>query len=694
MQSKPMSRLGALLLFLSSGLMVPEAQAVDCSSADITLQTQAHVDQFQTDHGPCDTVIGLLRINTGAGVADPIVNLNGLSALIAVGGRLEILNNSGLTDLTGLNALASVGDNLEISSNGALVNLDALSGLTSVGAGLVVSGSTMLTNLNGLSALSSATSVTISGSDALTNLSGLSAITGVGGLHITGNGSLADLSGLPLLSSLSDDLVITDNALLTDISALSALTSVGDTVRVGQNASLSNLDGLSALTTVGGLLNITQNPALSQLDGLSTLNSVGGNLDIAVNNALANVDGLSALTTIGGRVFLLQNPALSNLNGFAALTSVGTDLRVQANTALTNCAALAPVLGWPTIPHNPGTDSVGGTVAIAANAVGAQSADDCLSAYVVLALSTNALDFGDIEVGITSPTQSVTLSNTGFSDVDISAIDAAAAPFTLSGGTCASAPFTLAPSASCTLEYSFSPTAVGAASQTINISSTLPSGPVSVNLQGTGVSYTLGGLLSGLVPGDTVVLQVNGGDDLTLSANGAFTFATPVLAGTAYAVTVLTQPAAPSESCNVKKGSGTMPPASLNDVSVVCALNEFTVGGTVSGLTGGETLVLQINGADDQTLTADGNFTFSSLADGSSYTVTVATQPASQSCSVSNGSGTLAGADVTNVSVTCVSTAVAPARPVPFWSLPALVLTVLSLMMVAFYNLRIRGLRH
>ena len=60
--------------------------------------------------------------------------------------------------------------------------------------------------------------------------------------------------------------------------------------------------------------------------------------------------------------------------------------------------------------------------------------------------------------------------------------------------------------------------------------------------------------------------------------------------------------------------------------------NTFTVGGTVTGLFG--TLVVQNNGADELSLTADGAFTFStSIADGSTYEVTVLTQPAEFTCS-------------------------------------------------------------
>ncbi len=70
----------------------------------------------------------------------------------------------------------------------------------------------------------------------------------------------------------------------------------------------------------------------------------------------------------------------------------------------------------------------------------------------------------------------------------------------------------------------------------------------------------------------------------------------------------------------------------------------------------GAGLVLRNNGGDDLAVSANGAFTFAtSLTSGSTYAVTVATQPSGQTCSVSNGSGTVAGANVTTVAVACVT---------------------------------------
>ena len=104
-------------------------------------------------------------------------------------------------------------------------------------------------------------------------------------------------------------------------------------------------------------------------------------------------------------------------------------------------------------------------------------------------------------------------------------------------------------------------------------------------------TFTVGGTVSGL--SGTVVLQDNGADNLTVTANGPFTFATGLASGAAYAVTVKTNPA--GQTCTVANGSGTMGSANVTNVAVSCSANPtFTVGGTVSGLSG--TVVLQDNG--------------------------------------------------------------------------------------------------
>lgn len=84
----------------------------------------------------------------------------------------------------------------------------------------------------------------------------------------------------------------------------------------------------------------------------------------------------------------------------------------------------------------------------------------------------------------------------------------------------------------------------------------------------------------------------------------------------------------------------------------------YTVGGSVSSLAGSGLSLLN-NGGDALAISANGTFTFSTgLANGASYDVTVGNQPSApnQTCSVTNGSGTISDVEVTNVTVQCATT--------------------------------------
>ncbi len=82
-------------------------------------------------------------------------------------------------------------------------------------------------------------------------------------------------------------------------------------------------------------------------------------------------------------------------------------------------------------------------------------------------------------------------------------------------------------------------------------------------------TFSIGGTVSGLA-GIGLVLQNNGAGDLPVAANGPFTFATMLVSGTTYAVTVRTQPANPAQVCTVTNGAGTLAGSNITNISVVC----------------------------------------------------------------------------------------------------------------------------
>jgi len=94
------------------------------------------------------------------------------------------------------------------------------------------------------------------------------------------------------------------------------------------------------------------------------------------------------------------------------------------------------------------------------------------------------------------------------------------------------------------------------------IPSATPSGP-----GGSGTpTYSIGGTVTGLASRASVVLLDNGGDPLTLTGNGAFTFLTSLAAGATYNVGVLPGGAA----CTVANGAGTVGTAPVTNVLVTC----------------------------------------------------------------------------------------------------------------------------
>ena len=169
--------------------------------------------------------------------------------------------------------------------------------------------------------------------------------------------------------------------------------------------------------------------------------------------------------------------------------------------------------------------------------------------------------------------------------------------------------------------------------------------------------FSIGGTISGLT-GAGLVLQDNGGDNLTVVGTGSVKFTFPTLVTGAYAVTVKTQPSNPSQNCTVgANGTGTAT-APVTNVQISCG-SVYTVGGTVSGLLGtGLTLEDTVGAVLDQlpvTGTGAVNFTFSIPQPiNSTYTVTVITQPTNpaQNCFVNNGTGKVTGT-VNTVQVVC-----------------------------------------
>jgi N-acetylneuraminic acid mutarotase len=155
-----------------------------------------------------------------------------------------------------------------------------------------------------------------------------------------------------------------------------------------------------------------------------------------------------------------------------------------------------------------------------------------------------------------------------------------------------------------------------------------------------------------------LTLQDNAGDDLVVHGTGTvnFTFATPLLAGAAYAVTILTQPVSPGQTCVVSNGSGTIN-GSVANVQISCPQPKFSVGGAVTGLVigNGDTMELQDNAGDNLFVTGDVPFTFpTQFSFGTTYSVSQFLPPTSQTqpCTIFFATAVIVG-NVSDVLVDC-----------------------------------------
>ena len=155
---------------------------------------------------------------------------------------------------------------------------------------------------------------------------------------------------------------------------------------------------------------------------------------------------------------------------------------------------------------------------------------------------------------------------------------------------------------------------------------------------------------------------------ITPNANGEYSF-TDIPRNKYYFIVVASATA--NEVC-------TSPIATFSDQLIInfpnrninCSIataNTYSVGGTISGLADDETIFLTLSPtggnvesiiitADADATTAD-NFAFNTkLVNGDTYTTTVAIQPTGRTCTVDNaGTRTMGEADVTDVTVTCIT---------------------------------------
>jgi hypothetical protein len=82
------------------------------------------------------------------------------------------------------------------------------------------------------------------------------------------------------------------------------------------------------------------------------------------------------------------------------------------------------------------------------------------------------------------------------------------------------------------------------------------------------MSYSVGGTITGITSGDNLTIANNISDKLVITANGSFGFFTKLADGSAYQVTIITQPT--GKNCFISSSSGTIKAANVTTVKITC----------------------------------------------------------------------------------------------------------------------------
>ncbi len=134
----------------------------------------------------------------------------------------------------------------------------------------------------------------------------------------------------------------------------------------------------------------------------------------------------------------------------------------------------------------------------------------------------------------------------------------------------------------------------GETCQLSNGTGSITNSNVTVLVNCTANAYSIGGSVTGLRGSGLVV--GSGSDRVSVNANGGFKFATTIASGSAYDISIITQPANPTQTCTIVNGTGTVSAGNVIDVGVACAdTARFAYFASVNSLDSGSVWAFKID---------------------------------------------------------------------------------------------------
>ncbi|MEM7184186.1 MAG: DUF1566 domain-containing protein [Spirochaetota bacterium] len=362
-----------------------------------------------------------------------------------------------------------------------------------------------------------------------------------------GNTSNETLS-LSISGSLSQDSTSLSNTVIaTSASSLSTSTSVQNR-NTGSN-SIRCIDHDLATDSVRCLLLIDTGNISGATDGCfrvyysssrnSKLQSIASFSSISAGTVIqylvqgsipSDTTAFSLYSCNGGETFLASEAFIDYTDSNAVLTDSSGNYTVSLESGKTHTLSI----------RRPSGDV--GDVSVDLTAVTTES-------------GMNEIKEDPSKLAITTPT---TVSNTITINGPVTGSTSTTSTTSTSGTTVDSNSTTTATIDSTTLTTEVNKDTSLTLTNPITTTTTTPSTPT---------TYSIGGTASNL-PG-TIVLQNNGGDTLSISSSGSFTFPIAITSGGAYAVTVLTQPTTPSAACTISNGSG-VATSNVTGISISC----------------------------------------------------------------------------------------------------------------------------
>ena len=455
----------------------------------------------------------------------------------------------------------------------------------------------------------------------------------------------------------------------------------GTSLAAGANCTLSVTFAPTTFGPLTGSVTVTDNAASGSPQ---TVNLKGKGFSGAVN---LSPTSLSFGNQAVGTTSAAQTVTLTNTSS-SALTIVSIESSLIDFPTTSDCPFQPSTLAGGASCHISVTFSPGSMGTIAGQITVTDSALDNVQAFsvtgtalqAVVTLSPTSIDFGDQVVGSTT-TKTVTLSNTGTSDLTITSISGAVSPYTESDN-CPRSPSTISPGGSCTITVTFAPTTWGNYSpevvvfdnavysaQFLYVNGSAYSG--AVTLSSSNVNF--GNVLIGQTATQNMTITNSGSLPLYFAAGANFTFFGDGNGSLTQSNNCPPSPSslAPGASCTI---IFSFTPSSSGGLAMNMNINDSAAGfNQVISLTGtgvSPDFTVSVSGTFSATVSAGGKATYTVAVqpvDGFNQTVLLACSgaPSKATCSVSPASVTLDGTNSQNVNVTVTTTAASLVPPGP-----------------------------